>query len=512
MTVLRKIVVSYALVLTIMGTVLLAAAFAIVIQFMGFLLQSMQADRLEEIAVQLQQAYRTDSQWRDVEREALPAVRQTDSLLIIHSSEGQRSEERQGANEGQGANKGSAAIRLGELGEREIAMFGLQQKLATADGEHWAVYYVNDAIHYVGMFRYVYRDSLIMLLVAGMAIFLLLSFLVSYILARQLTAPLSRMAPFIARLGKGDFRSKVPVTTTDEYGQIAVALNRMATELGEAEQARKNLTADVAHELRTPLTIVAGKLDYLQQRMEPIQPEQLLPLQDECIRLQRLVNDLRELSTAEAGELKLRKEWFDIGSLLQRIVEKVEGEAAAKQITVRLELSPEHPRQGQGEQGHEGQRELASRSAGIGDGDGSGDSGKLQVLLDRDRITQAVLNLLMNAIQYTPNGGIVTVHLGEQADHLKIIVSDNGEGIAPEHLPNIFRRFHRAGRTSTSMGSGSWGSGGSGASSGSGLGLAIAAEYVRAHGGTISASSVVGQGSSFEIMLPVICETQENAD
>ncbi|MDU7472320.1 MAG: ATP-binding protein [Paenibacillus macerans] len=300
--------------------------------------------------------------------------------------------------------------------------------------------------------------SVIIVLIGSGALLILLALVIAYQLSRWLTSPLKALLPSIERLGKGELGVQADVKVKDEYGKIAEAFNQMSAKLRQAEELRRNISADVAHELRTPLTIIGGKLDDLQQQGRPVSPEQLLPLQDELIRLNRLVEDLRTLSLAEAGQLRLNKMDTDMAELARRLCSAVEPLAEEQEISVHLEV-------------------LTDRTI---------------VSADPNRIKQVLVNLLTNAIRYTPRQGDIFVRLLNDDDRkLALIVEDTGMGIAAEHLGHLFDRFYRADEARSRE------------SGGTGLGLAIAKQYVLLHQGTIEVESRVDQGTRFTVELPL---------
>ncbi|WP_342041744.1 sensor histidine kinase [Bacillus sp. OTU2372] len=304
--------------------------------------------------------------------------------------------------------------------------------------------------------------SVVFILSISGSLLISISLFIAYQLSKWLASPLRDFLPVINRLGKGELGIKVSVKTKDEYGKIANAFNHMSQELEQAEVVCRNLTADVAHELRTPLTIISGNLDYLQQKGEMIRPETLLPLQDELIRLNQLVEDLRILSLAEAGKLKLNKTSTNMLDLVYQLISALKPIAEEKSISMRVDVQ----------------------------------TTDITVSVDPNRMKQVFLNLLTNAIRYTPNQGIIYIRLFKEEHHyLKIILEDTGIGIEPEHLPHLFDRFYRTDDARTRY------------SGGTGLGLAIAKQYVLSHDGKIEVKSILNQGTSFIIQLPYSCET-----
>lgn len=305
---------------------------------------------------------------------------------------------------------------------------------------------------YINMFHVAFK------VIGGLTI---IALVLGFWLSRMLTAPLHQLTTAIDRIGKGDLSKAILVTTRDEYGQVAEALNQMAANLAHSEEVRKHLVADVAHELRTPLTIVQGQLEFIQQNGKTIAPETLLPMQDELIRLSALVNDLHHLSLAEAGKLPLEKKLTNVYELLVRLKELLRTEVDEKGVQMTL-------------------------SSGVEDS---------VLSIDAHRITQVFYNLIGNAIRYTPTSGQISIHLTEKIepnhkDFLLISITDTGTGIPTEHLPYLFDRFYRAqGDRSRQRG-------------GMGLGLAIAKQFIEAHGGEIEVKSKVGVGTTFNVSLP----------
>lgn len=276
----------------------------------------------------------------------------------------------------------------------------------------------------------------------------------------RLTLPLKKLIRPIGQIAEGELRIHIPVTSKDEFGKVAQALNSLAARLLRAEEVRKQQTADIAHELRTPLSIVHAQLDNIQSDARDVPPEMLLPIQDEVIRLSKLIDDLHQLTLAEAGVLPIHRVQIDIVSLVDRVIDKVGFEAQERHQTILR----------------------------------SYDMDTLNVCIDPNRMTQVFYNLLTNAMRYTPDGGTIEIRIAEQVEegrrYTTVTMIDSGPGISPENLPYIFDRFYRV-EESRSRHSG-----------GMGLGLAIAKEYVEAHEGTLMVASAVGRGSSFTVKLP----------
>lgn len=299
-------------------------------------------------------------------------------------------------------------------------------------------------------------------------------------LSRQLTAPLREMTGAAHRLAGWDPASgaqvpQVTVGSRDEIGELGQAFNQMATKIGRQETLRRNLMADIAHELRTPLTVIRGDLEGLLDGVLEPTPASLASLQEEALLLSRLVDDLRALAQAEAGQLRLERRPTDVGELLRGVVASLDLQAEAHGQTLALAPVPDPAPGGRG---------------GLPPADA-----------DPQRLRQVVANLVWNALRHTPSGSRVTVGAapsppgrgqGEGAPAgILISVADDGPGIAPDELAHVFDRFWRGKRAG---------------GEGSGLGLAIANELVRAHGGRMWADSRPGQGSTFYFTIPTIKE------
>ncbi len=293
----------------------------------------------------------------------------------------------------------------------------------------------------------------------GRAVFLagFVAVTLSLVLARQITRPLTRVRHATQQLAEGNLGIRVPVTSTDEIGKVALAFNQMAAALEQQEQTRRQMVADVAHELRTPLTVMKSNLEAMLDGLIPPDTAELGELYDEVQRLTRLIEELRLLSLADAGQLTLRLEPVDVFDLLEATVTRLTPLAEAQGV----QLPPPH-------------RALP-----------------LSVQADSDKLQQAIGNLVDNALRHTPPGGRVMVTAVQEQKTAHISVSDTGPGIPPEDLPHLFDRFWR-GDKSRSRHSG-----------GSGLGLAIVQQIVMLHGGRITAVSPPGQGATFTISLPL---------
>ncbi len=272
------------------------------------------------------------------------------------------------------------------------------------------------------------------------------------LLARSLTRPVRDLTTATRQMAQGQLEQQVPVRSNDELGELAQAFNQMSADLARANRSRKQMTADIAHDLRNPLTVLSGYLESLQDGKLKPTPERFATMQAEVNQLQHLVEDLRTLSLADAGELKLHLEPTSIPELLERVAEAYRHQAEQQQINLKVEMGSNLP----------------------------------EVNLDPARMEQVLGNLVSNALRYTAADGEIRLEAKQLKGSLIVSVKDNGSGIPADILPHIFERSYR----------------GDQARSGneSGLGLAIAKSIVELHGGSIHANSDEF-GSRFSITL-----------
>ena len=257
-------------------------------------------------------------------------------------------------------------------------------------------------------------------------------------------------------MSKGNLKQHVTVKSRDELGELAAAFNQMSSDLDRLNLSRRQMTSDIAHDLRSPLTVIGGYVESMRDGVLKPTPERLETIHAEVQHLQRLVEDLRTLSQADAGELTLNREPVAPRSLLDRMLKSYGHLAAQKKVSLEVQGEPGLP----------------------------------EIRLDPDRMTQVFGNLITNSLRYTPEAGRIVLAAGQIGNMLEFSVQDNGQGIPAEALPHIFDRFYRADPARAQ-------------GSESGLGLAIARSIVEAHGGTISAESQVGKGTTVRISLPV---------
>ena len=280
----------------------------------------------------------------------------------------------------------------------------------------------------------------------------LLAVVLGGLLARTLTRPVRELTAATKAMANGQLDQRVNVRSRDELGELAASFNHMSADLARASQLRKQMTADLAHDLRTPLSILRGYTEGLKDDRLQGSPKLYGIMHGEVIHLQRLVDDLRMLSLADAGELSLNRRAVDPLALLERTGLAYIVQAQQQGVTLRVDVPADN---------------LPSIS------------------VDTDRLTQVLNNLVSNALHHTPAGEIVLAAKASD-QQVQLIVSDTGSGIDPADLPFIFDRFYRTDKARQRTGDDS-----------SGLGLAIAKAIVEAHGGTLTVASTPGKGTTF---------------
>jgi len=284
---------------------------------------------------------------------------------------------------------------------------------------------------------------------AGIALFL------SLLLIAQILSPLRRLTRATERIAHGDLPKEVKIKSRDEFGQLGGSFNQMIENLRRSETARRTMTADIAHELRTPVTIIQGTLEAILDGVYDPTDATIAPIYEETLHLGRLIDDLRDLALAEAGELRLERGPVDLEGLIRQVTEAlVSSPDDAPELIISVE-------------------------------------DRLPLIdADQKRLRQVIANLLSNALHYTPPDGKIMIDLRRIDGGVELVFSDTGTGIAEEDLPHLFERFYRGDPARNRVG-------------GSGLGLAIVKQWVEAHGGTIRAENREEGGARFTIRLPL---------
>ena len=274
-------------------------------------------------------------------------------------------------------------------------------------------------------------------------------------LASTISRPVRELTEGTKALAAGDLGHQVPVRTADEIGQLAQSFNRMSADLAHSTQLRKQMTADIAHDLRTPLSVILGYSEALQDEKLPGTPEVYGAMYHQAQHLNRLIDDLRTLSLADAGQLTLQRRAVRPSDLLEHaaIAYLPQAEERGIQLSVAADATP-------------------------------------AISVDPDRLGQVIGNLVGNALRHTPDGGHIELAAALAGPRVVLSVTDDGPGIPVEDLPHIFERFYRGDKARVDDGS-------------SGLGLAIARSLVEAHGGQMGVENVATGGARFTVALPL---------
>jgi two-component system, OmpR family, sensor histidine kinase BaeS len=284
----------------------------------------------------------------------------------------------------------------------------------------------------------------------------MLALVLGSVLAYTMTRTLRDLTDATKEITRGKLGRQVQVRSTDELGELAVSFNQMSLDLERITSSRRQMTADIAHDLRSPLSVISGYAEALSDGKLPGTPEVYDILHQETKQLSRLIDDLRTLSLADAGELSLTRQPADPRTFLERVAARHAVAAQEAGITIRVNAPANLP----------------------------------PVLMDVERMAQVFDNLILNSFRYTQPGGDVLLTARSEQEGLLLQVQDFGSGISPDDLPHIFNRFYRGDKARSHNGE-------------SGLGLAISRSIVEAQGGKIRAESTLGQGSLFTITLPI---------
>ena len=302
-----------------------------------------------------------------------------------------------------------------------------------------------------------FAESINRFLILGGLLAIVIALLLTFFLSRRISAPIHALAAAAGRFGRGDLSQRVQFRAKGEVQELTEAFNTMAGDIEHAEQLRRNLVADVAHELRTPLSNIRGYLEAIRDKVIEPDAATIASVEEEAALLSRLIDELQELSLAEAGDLKLVYQAENIARLIKQTAAHWQPRVTAKEISLSLDQPNKLP----------------------------------PVNIDWQRISQVLHNLLENAVAHTGKGGTIAVTAAQQGDWVEVSVSDTGEGIPAKDLPNVFERFYRVDRSRAR------------ATGGCGLGLTIAKRLVEAHGGKIEARSKPGKGSRFSFTVPI---------
>ncbi len=297
-----------------------------------------------------------------------------------------------------------------------------------------------------------------LLILSGFGAFLLaLGFV--WIAAQVLSRPLLQMQRATRKIAAGNLQTRLPIRSNDEIGSLAGAINDLAKDLQRYQDTRQEFFANISHELRTPITYLEGYAKVVKEKLYTSEEEKdkyLDIIQEEAVRLQRLVNDLFELAKMEEGKISLTLEWIDLTEIVRSAVRKMEWRVKEKGLKLLANYDSNAP---------------------LIQGDGL-------------RMEQIIINMLDNAVRYTESGKI-TITLRSDHKQVKVTIEDTGIGIPEEEIPYLFERFYRVEKSRSRQ------------HGGTGLGLAIAKKLIDLQGGEIRVSSTVGVGTRFDICFPV---------
>jgi two-component system, OmpR family, sensor histidine kinase BaeS len=441
---LKLILAFLAVSLVGIGLVAVLAGRIASVEFSGFV----QQQQRQQLARELANYYETHGGWQGIET----AVFSSEAAAGMTEAGASRPLALAGAN-GRVVRSGAGHGFGGRVPPRMLAegmpimVGGEQVGILVSDHRHRQMPLTIDSL--------MQRVNRALLLGAGGAA--LIALLLGTVLAQTLVRPLRELTGATQAMAGGDLNQRVPVRSQDELGQLANAFNEMNQKLSQAQQQRRQMTADIAHDLRTPLSLILGHAEAMRDGVLPADPEALAIVHDEARRLARLVEDLRLLSLSEAGELPLALGPVEPRQTLLHAAAAHQPAAEQQQITLTVQAA----------------------------------SDLTPVWADGDRLAQVWDNLLANSLRHTPPGGQVRLRATQGDREIIFQVSDTGPGIEPAALPHIFERFYRAdGARRREDG-------------GSGLGLAIARSIVVVHNGRIWAESELGQGTIVYVALPV---------
>ncbi len=301
------------------------------------------------------------------------------------------------------------------------------------------------------------------ILLSGL-IAMVLALLLAIIFSRNITRPILELTAATQVVSGGQLAHEVPVRSRDEMGQLAASFNRMSADLARSLNLRRQMTADIAHELRTPISIILGHAEAVHDEVLPPSVETFEIIREEAERLEHLVDDLRILSMADAGELKLSLRLYSPHKLLHDTQKIYSHQARQKKISIQVKAAADLP----------------------------------EIEIDPERMKEVFSNIIENALRYTPQNGHITLSANLVEDVIQMSVRDTGPGVATEELDRIFERFYRT-ETSRARDKG-----------GSGLGFAIAKSLVEKHNGRIWAESKSGEGLTIMIELPLATTLDES--
>ncbi|OOM10385.1 sensor histidine kinase [Clostridium saccharobutylicum] len=338
----------------------------------------------------------------------------------------------------------------GEYAKDEYPILNNSNKIGTIYIGHYGPFYYDEN-------DIMYSKTLNKILIGVGIVSLCCALLLGLIMAEGLSRPILKVINIAEMISKGDYTQKIDKKSNiEEIDKLTTTINSLGYSLNEQEKLRQRLTRDVSHELRTPLSTLQSHMEALIDGIWEPTPERLISCHEEIIRLKRLVGDLEKLAQYESENLILNKTKFNIGEVVKNIVFNFEKEFLNKEVTLNF-----HDKD-------------------------------IVTLLDKDKITQVIVNLISNALKYTPKGGKVDINIYEDNNYIVLSVKDTGVGISSDDLPYVFERFYRADESRNKL------------TGGAGIGLTISKSIIEAHSGNITVDSIIGKGTNFVVKVPKI--------
>lgn len=338
----------------------------------------------------------------------------------------------------------------GEYTKDEYSIVKNSVKVGTINIGHYGPFYYDEN-------DIMYSKTLNKILIGVGITSLGFALILGLIMAEGLSRPILKVINIAEMISKGNYNQKIEKKSKiEEIDKLTNSINSLGNSLQEQEKLRKRLTRDISHELRTPLSTLQSHMEALIDGIWEPTPDRLVSCHEEIIRLKRLVGDLEKLAQYESENIILTKTKFNISEVVKNIVLNFETEFLNKEVKLIF------------------------------------DDKDIEVNLDKDKISQVIVNLISNALKYTTKGGKVEIHLFEDKKFSVITVKDTGVGISPADLPNIFERFYRADESRNKL------------TGGAGIGLTISKSIVEAHGGNIEVNSIIDEGTEFIVKIPKV--------
>lgn len=432
-----KLLASFFLVIAIaVGTISYIASNTAINQFDRYV-SSDQAEQYQRLALTFSNYYRYHGDWSGISSLTDNVEEVYSERILLTDPEGEvvsdTAGELTGSTVDQGWSRKSVTINLGDS---EVGRIYIKSRERSP-------------------LQKTFIDSVNKSVVTGGLIAGLTGIVLAVLFSRNILKPIRALTRATKKMKKGDLDQRVDTSAGGEIGNLGEAFNSLAERLKEQKELREELVSDVAHELRNPLSNIQGYLEGLKEGMVEPTEKVFDSLHQQSLVLKRLVDDLRDVNRARAGQLELDKKSVVLEDIIDREVEAAKNAAGRQGVKIEENL---------------------------------GEPTMLQA--DPERVSQVIRNLLDNALTHTPSGGTIEVSISNSSGEAITRVSDNGTGIPEEELPHVFDRFYRVDK-SRSRGTG-----------GTGLGLTIAKEIVESHGGSISVESEEGKGTTFEFTLP----------